>query len=303
MIKKIGDEVEEDEVIARYSGFFGLFKKELKAPAKGTIESYSDTTGQLILRTAPVAVEINAYIQGVVDEILPREGVVIKTEAAYLQGIFGIGGERHGTLHIVVDSPDEMLTEDKVLPEHEGKILVGGRLATYEALKKATEYRITGIVVGGIKGKDISKLLGYDIGVAITGEEDIDTTLVVTEGFGEMNMSYRTFTLLKDFNGKQAAINGTTQIRAGVLRPEIIIPYDQQSIIPEIAESELSGGMKPGTPVRIIADPYFGEIGTVDNLPVQLQIVETGSQVRVVDVKLHDSVVTVPRANVEIIEE
>ncbi|MCK4318864.1 hypothetical protein KAW53_08880, partial [Candidatus Bathyarchaeota archaeon] len=69
-------------------------------------------------------------------------------------------------------------------------------------------------------------------------------------------------------------------------------------------EPELSGGMKPGTPVRIIADPYFGGIGTVANLPVQLQIVETGSKVRVVDVQLDGGEkVTVPRANVEIIEE
>lgn len=304
LIKKIGEEVEENEVIARYSAFFGLVKKELKAPVKGTIESYSDATGQMILRSAPIPVVVNAYIQGQIDEIIPREGVVIKTEAAYLQGIFGIGGERHGMLHMVAKSPDETLTEDKVIPEHKGMVLVGGNLATYEALIKAIEYGVEGIVVGGIKGRDISKLLGYEIGVAITGEEDIDLSLIVTEGFGEMDMSHRTFNLLKDFEGKQAAINGTTQIRAGVLRPEVIIPYDQQERGSYTDEPELSGGMKPGTPVRIIADPYFGNIGTVTNLPVQLQIVETGSQVRVVDVQLDGGEeVTVPRANVEIIEE
>jgi len=303
-IKKIGEEVEEGEVIARYSAFFGLVKKELKAPVKGTIESYSDTTGQMILRSAPIPVVVNAYIQGQIEEIIPREGVVIKTEAAYLQGIFGIGGERHGILHMVAESPDETLTEDKINPEHKGMILVGGNLATYGALIKAIEYGVKGIIVGGIKGRDISKLLGYEIGVAITGEEDLDLSLIVTEGFGEMDMSHRTFNLLKDFEGKQAAINGTTQIRAGVLRPEVIIPYEQQESGSFTDEPELSGGMKPGTPVRIIADPYFGKIGTVTNLPVQLQIVETGSQVRVVDVQLDGGEdVTVPRANVEIIEE
>jgi hypothetical protein len=304
LVKEIGDEVEEGEVIARYSAFFGLVKKELRSPEKGTIESYSDTTGQMILRSAPIPVVVNAYIQGQVDAIIPKEGVVIKTEAAYLQGIFGIGGERHGALHMVVDSPDETLTEDKITPEHKGMILVGGNLATYESLLRAIEYGVKGIVVGGIKGRDISKLLGYEIGVAITGEESIDLTLVVTEGFGEMTMSHRTFNLLKDFEGKQAAINGTTQIRAGVLRPEVIIPYDQRESGSYIDEPELSGGMRPGTPVRIIADPYFGGIGTVTNLPVQLQIVETGSKVRVVDVMLDGGEeVTVPRANVEIIEE
>jgi len=304
LIKKIGEDVEEGEVIALYSAFFGLVKKELKAPVEGTIESYSDVTGQMIFRSAPIPVVVNAYIQGQIAEIIPREGVVIKTEAAYLQGIFGIGGERHGILHMVAESPDETLTEDKITPEHKGMILVGGNLATYGALMKAIEYGVKGIVVGGIKGRDLSKLLGFEIGVAITGEEDIDLSLIVTEGFGEMEMSHRTFNLLKDFEGKQTAINGTTQIRAGVLRPEVIIPYDQQESGSFTDEPELSGGMKPGTPVRIIADPYFGKIGTVSNLPVQLQVVETGSQVRVVDVQLDGGEeVTVPRANVEIIEE
>jgi hypothetical protein len=116
-----------------------------------------------------------------------------------------------------------------------------------------------------------------------------------------MRMSSRTFSLLKEFDGHEAAINGTTQIRAGVLRPEIIIPH---KLVLSKSEKELSRGMVPGTPVRIIGDPYFGKIGTVSSLPVQLKKVETGSDVRVVDVKLEDGeIVTVPRANVEIIEE
>jgi len=42
----------------------------------------------------------------------------------------------------------------------------------------------------------------------------------------------------------------------------------------------------------------------VDSLPVELQAMESESMVRVLTVKLHDgSIATVPRANVEIIEE
>jgi hypothetical protein len=56
--------------------------------------------------------------------------------------------------------------------------------------------------------------------------------------------------------------------------------------------------------VRIIRQPYFGAIGLVKFLPVELQQVESESYVRVLDVELDDgTVVTVPRANVEIIEE
>ena len=39
------------------------------------------------------------------------------------------------------------------------------------------------------------KLLGYNLGVAITGSERVGLTLVITEGFGEVPMAERTFAL------------------------------------------------------------------------------------------------------------
>jgi hypothetical protein len=116
-----------------------------------------------------------------------------------------------------------------------------------------------------------------------------------------MKMSQRTFDLLKSFEGYNAAVNGSTQIRAGVLRPEIIIPHGATG---DSAVEELASGMVPGTPIRVIRQPYFGAIGKVANLPVELQQIQTRSRVRVLDVKIEDGkIVTVPRANVEIIEE
>ncbi len=154
--------------------------------------------------------------------------------------------------------------------------------------------------MGSIVGGCIKDFLGYEIGVAITGHEDINLTLISTEGFGMTNMSKRVFDLLKEFDGYEVAINGTTQIRAGVIRPEIIIPHNKYTSLSN--EGALVGGMKPGTSVRIIREPYFGKIGTVVSLPVHLQEIDTGSQVRVVEVELEEGRVIVPRANVEIIE-
>lgn len=301
MVKKIGDEVKEGEIIARYTPFWGLIKRFVYSPSDGTVEVISDFTGQVVVREPPTPVEMSAYIPGKVAEIIPERGVVIETRGVYFQGIFGLGGERHGPLEMVVESLDDMLTAEKLKPEHKGKILVGGSLATLDSLKKAEELGVKGIIVGGIQGVDISDFLGYEIGVAITGHEDIDITLVVTEGFGKMGMARRVADLLKEFEGYEAAINGATQIRAGVIRPEIIIP--QKKYTSEADEEELAGGMKPGTPVRIIREPYFGKIGTVVSLPVHLQKIETESPVRVVEVKLEEVNALVPRANVEIIEE
>jgi len=305
MQKKVNESVQIGEVIANRTSFFGLLKSIVRAPITGTVEMVSTVTGQVALREQNVPVELNAYIPGKIVQVIPGEGVTIRTPAALVQGIFGIGGETHGELKIVTGSRDETLTSEKIETSCKDRILVGGALVTIDALTKAIQMGVRGIVVGGIEHEDVIKFLGGEIGVAITGQEDIGTTLIITEGFGKMSMSTGTFNLLKSFNGRRASINGTTQIRAGVMRPEVIIALedDESRELNEKAD-EISGGMAPGTQVRIIRDPYFGIIGRVSNLPVELQTVETESKVRVVEVELEDKQrVIVPRANVEIIED
>lgn len=301
MTKQIGEYVEKGETIAFYKALWGLIKKDIKAPVAGTIESFSEITGQLIMRGAPIPVEIDAYIPGKIIEILPREGVVVETNAAFLQGIFGIGGEVHGDIHVIVDSNGQTIEADMITAEHKDNVLIGGNMVTLDALKKAVEMGVAAIVSGGVRHDDLTSFTGEEIGVAITGQEEVGLTLIITEGFGKMNMSQRTFDLLKSFEGYRASVNGTTQIRAGVLRPEIIVPHDLHE---DDEGAGITQGMVPGTPIRIIRQPYFGAIGVVHNLPIELQRLESESAVRVVSIKLDGGeIVTVPRANVEIIEE
>lgn len=304
MTKKEGDPVKKGEPIAKMSTFFGLRKTLVPSDVDGFIDNISDITGQVMIKEQPIPVEVRAYIPGKVAEILPREGVAIQTYAAFVQGIFGIGGESYGELKVLASSPDEILIPEKVTAECKGKILVGGKLATTEAIKKAIQVGARGIIVGGVKNRTLIDILGYDIGVAITGNETLGISLIVTEGFGEMPMSDRTYNLLKAHDGHLAAINGTTQIRAGVQRPEIVVPLPPEDKAEEAGTSEeLGAGMTPGTDVRIIRQPWFGQIGTVASLPVELVKVETESDVRVLTVRLgNGEIVTVPRANVEIIE-
>jgi hypothetical protein len=300
MQKKVGDQIKKGEPLCGYNAFFGLMKNWVNSPTDGTIETISEVSGQIIVRQAPIAITIDSYIKGKVIEVMEDEGAIIETNAAFIQGIFGVGGETHGDLKVVVDSPDQHLTADMISAEDAGKVLVGGALVTKDALLKAIENKVEGIVVGGIRDTDLIEILGFEIGVAITGHEEIGLTLIITEGFGEMNMSNRTLTLLKEFEGYRVAINGATQIRAGVMRPEIIIPHDDKS---EVEEEEITGGMTAGTPVRLIRQPYFGMLGKVVNLIVKLQTMETGSKVRAVEIELESGEkVIVPRANVEILE-
>jgi hypothetical protein len=298
---KVGDKVKEGQDLAGFTAMFGLWKNWLKSPVDGTVETISPVSGQIIVRENPVPVVVRSFIRGKIVEIMEDEGAYVETDAAYIQGIFGVGGEAHGEIHIISEDTTEKITEAHISGEHRGKILVGGSLVTRDALHAAVKAGVAGIVTGGIIDVDLEDLLGYEIGVAITGQEEVGFTLMITEGFGEMAMNSRTLDLLKEFEGEEAAINGATQIRAGVLRPEIIIPHSRAVDLE--AEDELSSGMKAGTKIRIIREPYFGALGEVVSLPIELQEVESESSVRVIEIELEGGeMVIVPRANVEIIE-
>lgn len=302
MLKKEGDAVEKDEIIARSRSFFGLFNSKVLSPCAGKVESVSTVTGQVILREPPIPVEVQAYIDGVVASVLEGEGVVVEAEGAFIQGIFGVGGEVYGSLVTVVDDPSVQLTPDRLKPEHRGKVVVGGSRVDRATIDKARELGIRAIVVGGLDDQDLRAILGYDLGVAITGHEQLGVTVVVTEGFGTMSMATRTFELLRRFEGKKVSVNGATQIRAGVMRPEIVIPLTSGSLSERGAEQEPQG-LGLGSPIRVIRMPHFGRLGEVTALPHELQPLETEAKVRVLRVRFQGGEeATLPRANVEAIE-
>ncbi|MDE0016867.1 MAG: hypothetical protein OXU51_11810 [Candidatus Poribacteria bacterium] len=305
MLKSVGESVSEGEIIATTKGIFGLFKSQARSPIDGTIESVSDVTGQVILREPPMPVEVKAYTDGTVTATLPNEGVTVETYGTYIQGIFGIGGEMVGDLTVVAESPGDTLTAEQIQPDHRDKILVGGSLVATDAIQKAIQNGVKGIIAGGIDDADLRELLGYELGVAITGSEEIGITLVITEGFGSIAMAEQTFTLLKAREGMKTSINGATQIRAGVVRPEILIPLAEATAAASDAENDTTEGLlEVGSSVRIIREPYFGKLGRVTELPVELQNLETEAQVRVLRVELEDGEqTTLPRANVEAIED
>ncbi|MGC9148839.1 MAG: hypothetical protein ACP5GI_05310 [Sulfolobales archaeon] len=300
---KIGDKVKKGDIIAKYTAFMGLLKRIVEAPTDGIIESINELTGHVTIREPPRVFELKAFIRGRVADVVEGESVTIETFGGYIQGILGFGGERHGVLELIVSRPDEVVDENKINESHAGKIIVGGAMITYEALIKALKIGVRGVVVGGAKITDIEKILGYRIGVAITGRENINATIILTEGFGKLAMSQRVFEILKENEGREAAINGATQVRAGVIRPEIIIPHKEPEAV-ETKEVLGEGRMRIGSIVRIIRYPYFGAIGRVIELPIELNNIETESPVRIVKVLLENGrIITVPRANVEIISE
>ncbi len=299
MLKAEGDVVEHGETLAEVKALFGLFHSFVKAPIGGTIETISHTTGQVLFRGEPIPVELDAYVDGTVVEVHRSEGVTVATDCALVQGIFGVGGERYGELRVPVQSPDQPLTAGLLDDSCRGCVVVGGSFVTIQGIEAAIEHGATAVVTGGISSEDLDELTGEALGVAITGQEDVAITLIITEGFGELAMAERTFGILEGLAGRRASVSGATQIRAGVIRPEIIVQTGAEAETGSIEEPVSRMGI--GSQIRLIAEPYFGRLAEVVALPAEPEEIPTEAKVRVLEARLADgTIVTIPRANVEL---
>ena len=302
MLVEIGSEIKEGELLGETKGLFGFFKSSATSPVDGVLESISDITGQVVLREKPIPVEIDAYMNGKVASVLEEEGVVVTANAVFIQGIFGMGGENRGELRVLVDNREDELTPEMIPDDVKGAVIVGGSFVSLEAYKKAISVGAAAVVAGGFNYNDLQDVLGYVLGVAITGSEDLGTSLILTEGYGRIPMGNRSFELLQQHNGKFTSVNGSTQIRAGVIRPEIVIPLTVEDAMESKSEKDTASGISAGSMVRVIRAPNFGDIGTVVSLPSKLQQMESETMVRVAEVEIGGETLVIPRANLEMVE-
>lgn len=304
MLRRPGEAVARDEAIAETRPFIRWLRSTARSPIAGTVESVSRITGQVMIRTAPKPVDVRAYVDGTVVEVLAGEGVVVETTGAFVQGILGIGGEVSGPLAVAARGPDAVIGPADLGDDLAGSVVVAGALVTSDVYRRAAEIGVAALVCGGFHDADLRGLLGYDLGVAITGHEALRPILIMTEGFGRIAMARATYDLLASHAGEHASANGTTQIRAGVLRPEILIPAADavardEGPVAHTAEP----GLEVGSRVRLIREPGFGRLGTVSALPAGVHAVECEALVRVAEVELPDGTrVTVPRANLETLQ-
>lgn len=303
-----GTKVSKGDVLAETSSMWGLLRSAVSSPVDGIVEFVTPATGHLGIREPSTRVEVPAYIQGKVRSIYEQRGALIATQAVFVQGIFGVGGEKTGIIHMLDVLPNDAVGLEHLPPDCRGKILIGGRSPSLEVLQKAKQEGAVGFVTASIDDLTLSNFVGYDIGIALTGDEDLSMSLIITEGFGAIGLNPTIQCLLGFCDGKLASINGATQVRAGAVRPEIVVSHGvlDQSLVSKLVEQSANitdAGLQVGSIVRIIRVPYFGKQATVVDLPTDLVRLETEAMARVVTVRLHDSntEVVIPRVNVELV--
>jgi hypothetical protein len=159
------------------------------------------------------------------------------------------------------------------------------------------------VVAGGFDDSEPAPAVGRDLGVAITGSEELGITLVLTEGFGHIRMRSAPGSCSATTAVRSASVSGATQIRAGVKRPEIIVPQPPGAA--HLAVADTATGLDVGSLLRVIRPPYFGRIGRALELPPELRALDSEAQCACSASSSRTTAAarTVPRANVELIAE
>ena len=296
MKKEEGNKVAKGEVIAKASLIGG---RGVASPVAGTITTIDRTTGYVTITPNPTPLELRAQIRGIIMEIPDQRTVVIETPASYVQGIFGLGGERFGVLRVRAMQRNEPLEADSIEASEAYAIVVGGSYVTAAALRRALEEQVRGIIVGSIEEHELRDFLGdseYDAWrtgynswrlPAPPYNRDPGLTLMITEGFGRHPMSEPLFNTFQTYNQQEALIEGATQLRRGLRRPRVIIPLSRVSNIDQAVQS--MPAITPNLPVRILAGPHMGNVGIVRAIPAAPQLLPSGVRTPAVEVEVQDS--------------
>lgn len=317
-----GDRVRAGQVLARLPGVLGFGTRECRSPVDGTVEQLSLPTGKLAVRADPAPVR--AFLPGRVTAAgpaaagCPGGGVVIASRGALLQGVFGLGPERAGPLAVRAGAPGEAADPAALGPADAGAVVVAGAHASGAFLERAAALGAAAVVAGSAHLADLERLCGRPLGLVVSGGEAVPLAVVLTEGFGRWPMAERAFGLLASLAGRTAYVSPQTQVRAGVVRPQLAVPLEAGPAArtaaapgpaampgPEAPRGTPlpTAGLAPGVRVRVVGGRHFGRIGAVAALVPGVAAFPNEVAARAARVALDGGeTVTVARRNLELLE-
>lgn len=285
LLKQVGEDFAAHEVIVSKPEWFGLLRRPYRAPRAGRLAAVQGAW--LVLDWADADVELRALYRGTVINVMARQGVVIEATGALAQGVWGAGGEGYGVLRRMVERPEGIVTEEQIDVSARGTIIIAGAGITEEALRRAAQERVAGVITGGLAPR---------LRPLVT---ELRMPTLVTEGFGERAMSAPIFDLLSEHNGEETIVNAPTT-PSSPLRPEVFIPI--------LAGTETRVATPPptlfaqvGSTVRVMGGARSGQIGTIAEIVSLPRLLESGVLARGAEVVFEGERAFVPWENLELI--
>lgn len=292
---KVGDEVVRGSLLAKKGEAAAFFTKVCVAPMTGVITAIDAQKARVEIGHPFREITQNAHVPGTVRAILPGYGAVVETYGQILPGIFGVGGETYGRLHLIEGSelPSFLPTDAIVaIPHHLERSMLQALLAR----------RVRGVIASSAHFKDLMDVLGVRLsGLKHAEMAQQGFVVLLTEGAGSWQMGVSRVALLRRYDGQLVALDGTTQIRAGAIRPTLILLASEPVSERQSQRATTEDRLKLGQQVRLLGDAHYGKVGRIVELPVQagVLVMELMAPLVVIELVTGERL-TVPRTNVEV---
>lgn len=276
--RKLGERIQEGDVIAETGK---IFRRVVRAPVNGVIVMISN--GQVLIEADHPPLRIKAGLEGEVIEVIPEQGVLVETNGALLQGVWGNGKINQGLL---VNLANEELTPAKLDVSMRGSVVLSGWCSRPETLDVAAQLPLRGLILGSIM-PDL-----------IPAAEKAEFPILVLEGFGQMAINNIAYKLLTTNVQRSIALNATPWDAFSGARPEAVIT------LPAPAESSPEVDVfTAGQTIRVLTPPYCGKTGILSEILPGLTTLDNGLRTRAAAVRLENSQeVTIPLVNLDILK-
>lgn len=277
---KVGDKLKKGDLIAKS---MGIFSKSIIAQSDAQVINIIGS--QIILNLPQPSRPVLAGFNSIVTEILPFRGVVMETNGALIQGVWGNQRTANGPLIIKMNDVHEELTTDKIDVTYRGSILMGGYCQQKEVFQAAEELNLKGLILSSMSAS------------LITIAKNCKIPILLIEGFGTIPMNERAFELIKSNEGNVASINSIYDSKKEE-KPELII---QVSV--EGSPTSEKASLKKGSVVRINSGEYQGKAAVVKKMNETKSKLPSGISTICGIVELNDEdLISIPLANLDILE-
>nr|MBN2277822.1 glutamate mutase L [candidate division Zixibacteria bacterium] len=192
----VGQEIEKDQWLA--DGYMYGGHRAIGSPIRGRIRDIDLPTGFITIEPLREELDLQAWIPGRIESVSAK-GAVIVNRGLSITGMWGNGGQTYGILSCNVIESDRII----FLP-----------VLSRKDLEKCRSEKVRGLITCTLDLQDI-----YDI--------NPNFPLVVLEGFGQNSIDENITGRISTNNGAGVTVDATTQLRSGVIRPQVIFPQEK----------------------------------------------------------------------------
>lgn len=278
---KAGTSVTKGDLLA---GPVGLTRRVMRAPQSGKIISIGH--GTILMGLFGQTARLSAGVNGEIVDLISERGVVIRGAGALIQGAWGNGKIGQGMLQLLLENPDQELTESLLTDNLAGVILVSGYCRDQRVVAAAAKRAVKGMVLASMHPS------------LVEPAASVDFPILLVEGFGQHPLNSMAHEILTTHAGRLAAINAELGDHYTGWRPEMTIP---KQVFQERAKTTSIELFAPGKKVRLIDLSHLGHVGELIDLIGDIRL-PNGLTATAARIKLESGdLVDFPLANLEIL--